>query len=387
MSLYSSSQIKTHILRPSYHNSKRTEWRLPNVVLLSNIRMLGVGCTQTGGTDVKYNLSAGVKSLFQNIYLYHDNQLVCGLREAHHWLGFTNSLHGNEEQVGRQTFTARSGTGYQLDDNDEVSIVGGVGNTVTGSEATTSKGQMFLDEALSFLRDVRQVPCDKMNVRLVIEWNTALNNFFATANPTSISILEPQLIVDEVVGAKSPNQVTLPYYSLENGRAVISAVAVGVTFTDKFKIDGFNRKNVRRMLFINNMTSAPGSELGVDQSVPQLEEKISILMNGKKMLPFSGITPENKQQMVNDIFGRMCFAIADNFVGLEGAADIYDTNAQTLGFSYGALDVKQRVEGGMQFEYTRTGGSVALFQDAFDFLVFAEVQKVLSIKQGKVILA
>jgi len=224
-----------------------------------------------------------------------------------------------------------------------------------------------------------------MNCRLVVEWNGDLNNFFATAPPTSIGILEPQLVYDEVVGAKTKDQ-TIPYYSLEDDRAVISAVGAGLTEVTRFKIDGFNKKNVRRMLMINNLRGSLNDKVGIDRSVPQLDEKISVTMNGKKQLPFNGITSENKQQMVNDIWGSQCYSFGSNFVGMTGAASLYDTNAQIAAYSYGALDIKQTVDE-MQFEYTRTGGSTAELQDAFDFLVFAEVSKVLSIKGGKVVLA
>ena len=59
MSIYN-SQIKTHIIDPVYNSGNfRAEYRLPpSTVFLSNLRMVGLGATSTGGSTI-YNKALG----------------------------------------------------------------------------------------------------------------------------------------------------------------------------------------------------------------------------------------------------------------------------------------------------------------------------------------
>jgi len=392
MSLYSDKQIQTKLVRVAYHSNSRSEFRLPNAnPCLSNIRIINVGAAQTGGTHVFYPVTSGVCSLINQISLYCDNQLVSQVRDAHKLYAFLNCRQTNNEELSRTSELKHTGLGYLVLENEQTRIVGQT--PLTNDVNTTPRGWVALDNALRFLQGTTQVPTDVENWRVVIEWSKDLTNFNAgTAghvNPTSIEICEPVLILDGVVGTKSPNEIEVRYWDLESDRIVITDVPApqaGVVQSVNAKMDGFNKKFVGRMLLQNDMAEHLNLFMGNDRSIPQLAERINLTVNGMKMLSFDGISVNNKTQMLNDTWGAMCCAFFNDKTELEGSADIYGANTNMDGFGYGGISLSQRVND-LQWQYERTGDANVSHNSAFNFMVYAEVAKQFSYKSGKVIVA
>ena len=389
MSLYSDRKIKTKIIRVAYHNNSRSEFRLNlNSPCLSNMRLLNIGSAQTGGTNVSYNVGNGVGSLFQHISLYCGNQLVSQLRNVHQWLAFDYCNKSNTEELSKTNVLKQNALGF-LTLQDKITRQQSQ-TYLTGDVETTPTGWIRLDDCLHFLKSTAQVPCDVAEWRVVIEWTKDLTNFNGQAvgyvAPTKLQICEPILVVDEINEAKSPNQIAVSYWDLETDRIIINAVGAGVAQTTKAKMDGYNSKVVGRMLMVNSQPLHLNAGLGFDRSVPMLNEKIQFVLNGKKFLAFDGITPQNKTQMLNDVYGAMNCAFGNDKTALAGSANIYGANTDMAGFAYGGVKLAQRVFE-LQWEYTRTGGATAPYQDAFNFMVFGEVAKQFAYKGGKAIVA
>ena len=138
------------------------------------------------------------------------------------------------------------------------------------------------------------------------------------------------------------------------------------------------------MLLINDMNQHPNIDMGIDRSIPQLDEQMQFTLNGKKLLPFNGMTAQNKTQMVNDYWGSLCCSFFNDKPELAGYLLVYGDKTNIEGFSFGALKLHRRVDE-LQVEYTRTAGGTPSTDDPFNLVVYGEVAKQLAWKDGKMI--
>ena len=388
MSIYSQENMKTTIVRATYHNNTRSEFQLPNKVCLSNIRMINVGCAVPDSAianGCRYPMASGVGGLIQNIFLYaNDNQVVSQLRNANKYLAYHNSRRGNDEEYALVSELSQSALGFSQDLDHKINFT--ANKPLTADVNTTPKGWLLVSDCLGFLQATTAVPSDVCNMRIVIEWSSSdLLNFAVddvTVATNSMTIAEPQLIVDVVEGAKSGN-VQVSYWDIEDDRAVIPSVATGVKATTDFRLDGFTNKFVDKVLFVNN-TRTQNKYTGMDKSVPQPEENLEITLNGRVAVPFGGINTAKKQKMLNESWGQNNFPVGENLEGMVGAANLYE-NA-TGSFSYGGMRWGKRVNE-LQMTYSRVGGAAAPQKDEFDYRIFAEVAKTFKLDKGRVLIA
>ena len=381
MSIYSQN-ITTEIVRASYHNNSRTIFKMPRKPCLSNIRILNVGAAvepTAVSNNCKYSITSGAKSLVQNIYLLgDDNQEICSMREAHHWAGFENSLHANDEEADLVAPMVKSSLGFKQNTDHKIGFTENI--NLTSNPETTPKGMFYLADMLKYLSDVVQVPCDLASMRVVIEWSDNLKNFAINpATPvTSFLIVEPQLCVDVIQNAKSPDDYQVSYYSMEQDRAVVQATASGLE--TNFKLSGFNGKFVNRMLMVNDTRTAR-QYTGMDKSTPMVGEALKLKVNGGELPP---ITQSLKQKVCADAWGQNNFPVGDNLSGMK-SNDIYQApQLPQKSFSYGGVQLATRVNE-LQIQFTRAVAGNAEQDDAFDYRVYAEVLKSMRIKNGNLV--
>jgi hypothetical protein len=98
MSIYSSEQVKSHILDPVYNKSmQRAEFRLPaDTTILSNMRLGNIGGL-VPSTRV-YNSLSGALGIIESIHLYDGNVLLDQLLEAPIYNAFQNYNNNNQQQ-------------------------------------------------------------------------------------------------------------------------------------------------------------------------------------------------------------------------------------------------------------------------------------------------
>ena len=356
MSIYS-EQVKTNILNTVYHNNQRTVFRLPPKVMLSNLRLANLGATvaTTLGADVRYPALSGCYSIIKNMYLWADNELIDQCRGCGRWLAFWNTRRSNAQNYSMNQNFRQTSQGYKQEydvahavGEKEVKIaLPDRGAVLTNDSTTTSKGTLYLDDCLRFLVSTKILPADKLNgLRLEIEWSDDKKNFwFANVNDTitTLNIVEPILIYDEVVGQTTKGGVNVQYLSLENDRVVVPSVGVGVTSQSKFRINGFNGKVVNRVLLISDPVGWYDEATGEDASIGQNSETVQTSLNGMEQIPYKGVdSPAKKQQMMNDIWGyqnvpsfQWSNCASNASVGLYGS-NVLETNNQ---FSYIVLSL------------------------------------------------
>ena len=322
-------------------------------------------------------------SLIRNIYLYcNDNQEVSVLRNASKYLAYQNSRLTNSEEFSLVSELSQSALGFAQNLDHQILFV--ADKPLTADE-NSPKGWVLLSDALGYLRATTSVPADTVNFRVVIEWSDDLLNFSVddvTAPVASMTIAEPQLLVDVVEGAKSGN-TQVSYWDVEQDRVVVQAVGAGITGTTDFKLDGFNNKFVDKILFVND-TRTQNKYTGLDKSVGMPDEVLELVLNGAKIVPFNGVDTAKKQHYLNQSWGQTNFPVGEQLEGMTASANLYVN--PTSSFSYGGMRFAQRVNE-LQMTYSRVGGATAPQQDEFDFRVYAEVAKTMKVDKGRVLIA
>ena len=117
-----SDQLKTHILDPTIFNQRRCEFRIPQGVYLSNLRLGNIGCTVTGADDAappQYPVHLGAYSLIQRISLLNGNIEIAELNNVGDYLAFANQnrTNANTYNIGRSL--NRSDWGFTIMDPEE----------------------------------------------------------------------------------------------------------------------------------------------------------------------------------------------------------------------------------------------------------------------------
>ena len=224
-SMYS-NVVKTRILDPRTFNQNRCEFRLDesnSKVFLSNLRLINLGATSNNSNFNVFGL--GHAGCIQSIHLYSGNQLLDQLRDVPSWMAFHNTNNTTKVNAGKVplggasvAFLSEGQTDWagdnQTPDTTDNTInyypFGANFKTVlTGSvdNVADNTGWVSVKDMLPFLKSAMSLPTKVLtNLRLVIQFNTLAQNnkLRATNEDTEIKIIEPSLVVDEVMeGAES----------------------------------------------------------------------------------------------------------------------------------------------------------------------------------------
>lgn len=194
------NQLKTIQVNSAYHSNRITQIDVPKKSLKNNLRLAGVGCYRVGGdATTAFPATSGCLSLIQSITLFNDNVEIDSVRNAHVLYAFTQSLGDNPHSYSVEAPLTSNHLGWKLT-NSLIIDTRTDGSLLQAIEAHAQKNLISLSKLLSFFRTavvngskMVDIPADKLNLRLQIEWNTDVNQFGGLA-PTSVVILEPYLI-------------------------------------------------------------------------------------------------------------------------------------------------------------------------------------------------
>jgi hypothetical protein len=325
MSFYTEG-LKSHVVDAVHHSSNfRTEFRLkPNTVYLTNFRLANLGVSLSGATQ--YNPLAGISSTIRSIHLYDGNQLLDQILEFPLWAGFTAYNRANKSNEDLQRQLNLNQLGFVYEGLDLPAADGGSSSTDIAKIRTKydppqphgsqpSKGWLSLKGILPMLDASLYCPTTVFkNLRLVIEWNTNKGQMTVDDNGTASTagdILEPVLLVDEVVNPERQAQIAKQYKgvqfnAIEHDRVPINAIAVGAGSVEQTKtVGGFDNKRVNRFLIVNTPQAVATTDacMGLG-STAMFKEKIQIRINGSNRYPADGITrPNQRLALLTDVWG------------------------------------------------------------------------------------
>lgn len=391
-----SIQTKTLEIYPVYHSNQRTEFRLDgNVYLLNTLRLSNVRPTVVSNGELQYQNGTG--SFIRHITLYSGNLPIDSCRDAKKWLSFEEmrGINPQNSDISNQLTHTRLGFKVGSDTTNGVPSIKFVNSSTvyTSLSGVDLEGTLVLQRCLKFLSALPVVNAKNLDLRLVIEWETTASEIFVSgAVPTSFSMEEPVLFADQVVsGVDAKPNFSVRYNSLEQDRVAIVDVGNGAKQRVNLMVNGFNGKQLGRLLFINN----PSTHFHrvIDGSVAQKEEKINFRVNNQTLFVGDGINDANKKlDLLVNTYGEMNVCQGTQFWSLENASNhLEGEDPRYLGgvVSYGAVSIQRRINS-LELDYSRTGTTTISGNngiDPFTMLLYGEVSKTLVVNGNSVVVS
>ena len=314
-----SNLIVTRQIDSRTHNSKRSEFRLDSRLYLSNLRLIDVGATVTSAGTVYYPFNTGVTALCENVLLYSGNTLIADCQELFRYTGYTFKLKDNATQLGvlpqlsgvlqgQYSRVTNRGNTWQ-----KPYVLSRIRDTITNTVTSDVTGTIRLNEFIDFLNStpyLAYIP----NFRIVIEWAdlTEVGRLSVADNsyvPTAYTILEPRLVIDEVVDPalleKIPPKMNVNFLAVEHTRQRVTKPA-DTTTTNKevFRPRTFEGKYLKDLLYFwtpddNAYENYSGYGRNVAQAV--YESEWNLLLNNAKFLQQNGIDSAARTILFNKI--------------------------------------------------------------------------------------
>lgn len=412
MSYYSSGEVKNEILEPSIHNTTgagaRTEFRIRGSII-PNMKLLNTG--RNGNAAATFNDLVGALGNIKHISLMDGQSVITQVRHFNDVMGFKNLLDDNHTNSDINRFTKRHHIGFQsryFDNKNEYKrktmLKNELVNTMASSDTdnNTSRAYFNLAEPMKMLQKV-PVLSDKVfqNLRLVIEYEADNTNarakIYTPANVATSNcrpILAVDRVVDPVVEKSLLNSLSnVSWMEEEHDRIIVEAIAAG-TQNRKRKLLGFNNKVVDKLRirsgFNNKSSNLNGNDVvgfGEYRSLSGNDVRFQVQLNGRPL--FSKLQEGANRRLAH-------------LVDTHGDLNLYETANMNLDTAYvnlslngnedknGCLDYfgtslgMTRVNE-LQIEYQRTflNGGDTKYQAELELLVTAEVQKNLTLMNGK----
>jgi len=425
-----SNAIRTWIIDPTVFNSTRAEYRLNDGVLSSNLKLVDCGVYSTNlvdrDTGAFYPSIIGVAAVIKRISLWTGGTMLDEVQEFASYAAVQHLKVNNQTQEDLARFELLNGISYAIkaDDgpadtqqsvgaltveashkdyvkkyNEAAGVFKNYHNNqvqISNTDAGGASGMVVLSNYLEFLRSV-PVLAGIPDLRLIIEWNTAVGDYYVdadanTAVTPSFAPIRPQLVYEELLGVEMPTGlVKVPYMSMMVERFVVDAAADGVTKSSTFRSGAFRNRFVKDLCFFNKQTATDGWLRAKERSPSVKGEILQLVVNQKKYLADNGISQEaQKLAFFNQTFGGLNIplvaAMSSSRDRVDGTNRLLDSQTGPISHNFsvtGCLinDVIDRLD----IELTRTGSTLETNQTtAYDLLVFGRVNRLLELNNGEV---
>tara|TARA_Y100000114_G_C11734660_1_gene315484 strand:- start:359 stop:1507 length:1149 start_codon:yes stop_codon:yes gene_type:complete len=371
-------------------------------VIMTNMRLTGLGVEGTNSATNTYNDVTGSYGVIKNIRLMDGQTELTSLRDAHRYLGFKNLQLSNSknESVGRYISNHSLGFYVAQDTLNAGSVRNPQPNFVENDN--TALGHLDLRQALPLLNSLRSLNNKVFpKLRLVIEYEE--NTFMFQNDNTANNTARPILIVDEMVDegvanseiSNFPSNVT--WLEIEHDSFQLSppdfTSSDHVTQSLTQRVNGFNNKNLQRLLVLKNVASendpsfiSANQVIGTGNmtSIAFFKQKINYVVNGKNILTGNGgETPHKRLALMSDTWGDLNI-IPLSYLNGQDMGDIDEGTAFQSQFSYDGIYVGENVSD-LQINLERVcisnvGGGDSL--DIADSIInlYGEVIKTLNTK-------
>ena len=326
--LYTSNEIQTEFSDPtSFVPNQRCAFNLAGdkLAYLSNMRLLDLGATSNGTHN--YSRGLGSLALIKNIRLLDARTELGALRNPSQYLFFKNSNHTNSDNKSNQSFMKRTDLGHEIDSlNNDLIHLYNTGPATTDPD-TTNSGYLDLREVFPILNALPALPTAMFpNLRLEIEFDASPANQILVDTSATITVQRPVLCVDytsnaEMVGQAMSgvmsngvvwNEVETDNFLLPAVDTSGFAVAEVNQQTVDFQSMSFRGKRVERMLLCKQIVDKTMEQNGaavtgfgaVASSQAFLNETVQYRLNGRSVMPGSGITrPNEALGVLSDEYG------------------------------------------------------------------------------------
>lgn len=355
-------QLRTDYLVPFFHSNTRTEFRImsSDKIVLSNMRLCDFGAVLGMALPTSYIRTAGLYSLIKNIYLYSGSVLIDQMRDCSKFMAIKN-MKSNSADIAdlNQRLLCSNNILKPVDAPLSPETAESVEMNAPSNQLL---GRVPLSQIFGLLRSL-----DTFNMwndlRLVIEYETDVNNVFQTPRPENgqWTINTPLLATDELVVdeagrdamMKAGLNVQVIFQQIERERWYIPALQGYYSQ----RLRAFDTRTLSNLV-IQTLDGTVHAQLGRNYSTAVLGEKINLVVNGKKLLPYQGADSQQKKlAMFQDSFGAtICFTGENDILNLgeDQVAQTYGDDALALlgELSFFGCDVMNRINS-LDVEYTR----------------------------------
>lgn len=302
MSFYTPN-IKTHLIDPRYHNgtsvNPRTVFELDsNKTFMLNARLINVGCLTSGvsADPQNYPSYSGVMSLIKHIYVSDGKAQIDVFRHVNELAMQLNYKTSNSKANGMELRTLGNSLGFDSTETkttrENFFFFEDDSTKATSNSNTTGRFYFSLSRLLGFFSQIPfaspQLPGFSTqfykNFRIEIEWN--MSNVFS--NETVAQILEPMLVLDEVIGPIgeqfSNSYRGCKFDALEYDRVTLNAITPTQGSQEEsvqqyYKLDAFKGKYVKHLTWQTLNTSGVRGGVQESYSTPLYKEQLRLGIN------------------------------------------------------------------------------------------------------------
>ena len=420
MSLYTNSNVVTHIIDPVYNRSQqRSIFNIPNDThILANMRLGGFGAISSTATT--YLGGLGSLGVIDSVILEtQDGTVIDQLQNFQLYQAFKNYNKTNQHNKDTSSNLAKTNNGSYfggLTNATEQGIkirnynINPGSRAVLTTELLTSLGWLRLAEVLNVLKVMPVINTTILkDLRLIINYNSTLGEYLTDTGNGPFETSQPYLILDELKTDEQMPLLTTEFNSIEHD--VINIDGIFPTAGELTKVQnvnralhGFRNKSIQRMMVCKEPTlpssyqETPGvnTRFGKVASVACHKEVLQVSVNGMSLWTENGINKENQRlAMLNDVYdGFNTYPFLNGTAYLETDAVNRNmhykegNNDLSMNDYYGCL-IQSEISD-LKINFSRTGVYVATgatpavditntasVNQALNMHFFAEVKKVL----------
>lgn len=391
MALYSSN-LKTHLIDAVRdQKNKRVEFRLDKVdtVYTSNIRLLNVGISATGGPV--YNIILGGLGIVRSIQLLDGNIVLDELVNFSDYVSFKHQNNNNDTNRDINNEMYKNALGFTYDryalglENKIMSEFERVSILTTDND---DGAVLKLSDYLDFLKQARILPTSIFqNLRIIINYSSsAINACSVPANYTSTN--EPVLVVDEIDDVEQAKALASQFKEVQWEAIETDQVSIAREQSANYTIKGFDGdKLVNRLLVQRKPLTASTADIGTAGSTAMNLLKEQFVVNGRNKLPgFNGIEDNNERlALLVDTFGEFNIVPGGNEINFEDNSNTHVLASNSLigNQSWTGLVIGERVQE-IQYQMQRSTATGAIAHSKADIEhninFFGEVAKGLVVK-------
>jgi hypothetical protein len=391
MSFYSQGKVRNELLEPSVDSSfNRTEFRLPEGVLLNNLKVLSLGVFGGSGG---YPKLVGALGVIKNIYLYDGKTELQSVKDFNDHFSFSVLQNSNSRNADIGTASERIRVGYKTQ-TSPTAASGPAGYLVrrtsfsqnqnvdfAASDSASGNNKAYLDlrDVFSILSVMPVLPSGTVfkQLRVVIEYDTDPKKYSeSTATPASSGTLRPLMSVDSIVDDATAKALVSSLQSsqftvYERDRYQVGVAANGAKSSSSVRLIGFNGKHIEKLRIKKNYQSSanfadpltPANVLGFGEyaSLSGKKEKFQVRVNGRALLPRDGIDHGCNRglALMNDSYGELNLFENAVLPLSRIASDDYESYGTVTAHNVGTQDyfgikIGQSVSD-VQIDYSREG--------------------------------
>ena len=411
-----SNSTVTHLLDPRVDNTQRTEFRLPEGMLSSSLKLADLGVYSTQLNDTTgwyYDAAVGVWSIIQKITLYSGSTVLDETHELSNEISVKTRMTTNQKSEDLARFDLLNAKNYQISESGAYSLdarnkdyydkAQNAANTeryrgqiqIASAAEVGSAGSVMLSDCLEFLASVPVLP-NLPELRLVIDWKTgaALQNaLYQQPGTTAVAApnfqhKRPTLIATEIMGVEMPEEVKIPYMRNFIERFSIPTAPAGSVVKNSFRSGALRNRYVKDLMLFNQFNGDYHGLRKASRCPVMRKEKIQLVLNGQKYLPDAGCDQAAmKAQYFNDTRGSLNSNVGEFYnprnANHDLLANIDDSEKMAGNFAPFACAVNQKVDR-LDIEYERKGYGTGAEHLPFTLVMFARCAAMLEVKNGQV---